>query len=190
MEPLTIASSFATIVGLITNFIAERRNSENININEFLSWVSEHGFEDLRSQIESNQKTTISIKALLTESSDVVLERFSKLDNVMASVASEIQGVKELATAILPNINISEQAINLLSQLEKKQASGFFELKVFGGPTLEIYEGGQLKFEEPRFLEDDLNTLVKLGFLRHELSPRGDNKYGFTRAASEYVKML
>ena len=190
MDPLTVTSSFATIVGLISNFIAERKNTENLNINEFLAWVSEHGFEDLRTQIESNQKTTISIKALLTESSDVVLERFSQLDNVMASVASEVQGIKDLATAILPNINISNQAINLLRQLEEKQASGFFELKFYGGPTLEVYEGGELKYEEPRFLEDDLNTLVKLGFLRHKLSPKRENKYGFTRAASEYVKML
>jgi len=190
MEPLTAATSFATIIGLISNFIAERRNSENVDINDFLAWVSDHGFDDLRGQIEANQKTTVSIKALLTENSEVVLERLNTLDNVLASVASEVQGVKELAIATVPNISISEQSVSLLRQLEEKEASGFFELKVYGGSVFEAFEGGQLEYSEPRFVEDDLNTLVKLGFLRHEVSAKGTSRYGFTRAASTYVKLL
>lgn len=190
MDPLTLSSSFATIVGLISNFIAERRNTDAVEINDFLKWVSEHGFEDLRVQIEANQQTAISIKALLAEGTEIVLERLTKLDNVMASVASEVQGVRELAVAISPNLAISEQAVNLLCQLEAKQASGFFALKFYGGSVFEIFEGGQLDYSEPRFIDDDLNTLVKLGFLRHEISSKGTDRYGFTRSASDYIKLL
>ena len=79
----------------------------------------------------------------------------------------------------------------MLRQLEDQQASGFFALKVMGGKSiLHSYEGGQLDYEDSRFIEDDLNTLVELGFLRLGHTPKGENKYGFTRTASEYVKLL
>lgn len=44
-----------------------------------------------------------------------------------------------------------------------------------------------LEITEQRFVEDDLNTLVEYGLLRHDYNPKGDNIYIFTRAASRLV---
>jgi len=50
--------------------------------------------------------------------------------------------------------------------------------------------GGQIKAEDQRFVEDDLKTLVEHKFLRHQLNSSGKNMYLFTRVASDFVDSL
>lgn len=81
--------------------------------------------------------------------------------------------------------------MSVLKQLEESGASKMLEVRHLGGCSYQFTDvPGTLKFNDPRFLEDDLNTLVEYGLLRHEISSQGNNVYCFTRKASALVREI
>ena len=46
---------------------------------------------------------------------------------------------------------------------------------------------GKIKYDEPRFMEDDLNTLVRHGFLNLEIASRGSRRFLVTREAVRFI---
>ena len=91
-----------------------------------------------------------------------------------------------LASAVRPSSIFSDQAISIVKQFVESGAREFWEHKVLGpdGTSYHLIGGsGQLQIAEPRFMEDDLNTLVELGVLRLDFGSRGTRKFIITRQA-------
>lgn len=78
-----------------------------------------------------------------------------------------------------------------MCQTEEAECSKLYE-STNDGIELLFWDGkgGSAEIIEPRFIEDDLKTLVDLGLLRHDISLSGDNLYFYTRAASNLVKLI
>lgn len=190
MEPLV--SAFSTIVGLIANYKSEGRAAADDEYKDFLSWLGERRHEEVVGLLETNAKAAISIKALLHHDREVLLSKLEAIDEMLASIASRIEGVGELAHAMKPGLELSEQAMSILRQVEAADASAFLIGKYLGGQII-IHlldgNGAQVEFDEPRFLEDDLSTLVSLGFLILDYNRKGEPVYRFTRQASKLVKL-
>jgi len=189
VEPLTSATAFATIISLIGQFRTEHSSQETVNEQQFLEWLENSHHNDLKKLLELNTTATIGIKALLNEDREIVLEKLENIDNILASFASGVTGLSNIAEAINPEAIISNQALSILSQVEASNGSKFLELHSFGGMKLLILDGngGNIDIIDPRFLSDDLFRLVELKLLRQELNSKGDNLYIFTRAASMFV---
>ena len=188
MEPITLASSFATIVSLLGQFRSERSAESQAGFNEFNQWLNETQHQDLKKLLELNTSATISIKALLNQDKDILLDRINKLDNALASYASSLEGFSELAGAINPEAVLSSQALDVLRQFEESSASKLTRLKTTGSIRFLFLDANEeLEIEEPRFIEDDLSTLVDLGLLRKDHNSNGDTLYVYTRAASRLV---
>ena len=51
-------------------------------------------------------------------------------------------------------------------------------------------KGGQIEYSEPQFIEDDLNTLLRLGLLNQDYNSKGDPLYIVTRAAVKFLATL
>ena len=192
MEPLTTATTFAALVGLIGQFRDEKSGQAQIDFNEFLEWLVKTQHEDLKVLLETNAKATIGIKAILNEDREVLLSKLESMDNALSSFASGIKGFSEIAKAINPNTLLSKQAISLLCQFDASQGSKLLEGHYVGGMRLHILDGngGAIEVKEPRFIEDDLRTLIELGLLRQDYNSNGDNLYIYTRSASELVKSI
>lgn len=47
MEPVSLAFSFATIVGLMADFASSRGQSEVLEIKEFTEWLRSHGHDEI-----------------------------------------------------------------------------------------------------------------------------------------------
>ncbi|WP_018993798.1 hypothetical protein [Thioalkalivibrio sp. ALgr1] len=190
MEPVSVATAYASVVGLLGQFQASRGGSEQADFNEFLQWLVDSNHEEVKDLIESNTKTMIGIKALLNQNHDVLLRKLDALDSALSSFGSLIPGFSDISSGLYPGGGpLSEQAKHILSQFQNSGASKILELHTYDGVSL-LYLGGQeqqMEIPDPRFLEDDLKTLVELGLLRHDLNGRGDNLYIFTRTASELV---
>lgn len=190
MEPLSVANAFASVVGLLGQFQASREGAEQADFNEFLQWLVDSNHEEVKDLIESNTKTTIGIKALLNQNHDVLLQKLDALDSALSSFGSLIPGFSDISSGLYPSGGqLSEQAKQILSQFQNSGASKILELHTHGGVSLK-YLGGkerEMEISDPRFLEDDLKTLVELGLLRHDFNEKGDNLYIFTRMASELV---
>jgi len=191
MEPLSTATAFATLVNLLWLFKAELRDSTPDVAQAFMEFLSANGYQELRERLEQNQTTTISIKALLNQRTEELLQKLSQLDQRMAAAASGVTDVEAIARALHPESILSPQAFSLLEQLEQKGAHGFIVSEAMGrDPELLVLGGSQgtLKYSERRFIEDDLRVLEELGFLRPDITSQGNAKFMMTRAASDLVR--
>lgn len=189
MEPLASATAFATIVSLVGDFISRREANESKDYESFMSWLQEERHEEIRNLLQSSSTTVIGVKALLSESRDQILDRLSALDQTMAAIAAAIPAFRGIAELAGPTVGLSPQALSVLEKFYDSGASGILESKMLSGITLVPLDGrgGQIQFSEPRFIEDDLTTLVELGLLDISHNGRGERIFKFKRTAAALV---
>ena len=192
MDPLTGALTFSTIVGLLSNFKGERSSRE---MGEFIHWLKEKHHNDVVDQLEGNQALLGEVAGLLSTNHGELVSRLNELDRIMSSVAARIDGFTGVAVAVYPEEELSEQAVSVLRQLVESGAKYFLHLPEMNGGEPDgyhLFEGahGQIKYSEPRFMEDDLLTLVSYGLLNHEYTNQGNSKYSVTRAAVGYIEAM
>ncbi|WP_067643103.1 hypothetical protein [Dokdonella koreensis] len=156
-----------------------------------MSWLSEQRHDEIRSLLELNTTTTIGIKALLGESQAEILERLRSLDKSMASFAAGFDSYRAIAEAAHPASTLSAQAISLLEQFYDSGASKVLESHSLAGTSLYAVDGPgnvALRVDDPRFLEDDLTTLVDLGLLDLSYNSKGGRLFSLKRAAARFVE--
>jgi hypothetical protein len=183
MDPLTAATSFATIVGLLSNFKSERSGNQ---LSDFIEWLKEKRHEDVALSIERNQSLAVQLKSILALNHQELVDRLDSLDSVLASVASHVETFSSLATSVRPSVALSSQSISIIKQFVASGANEMWERKVLGpsGTSYHFIGGsGALQIDEPRFVEDDLNTLVEFGILRLDYGSKGTRKFIITRQA-------
>lgn len=190
MEP--IATAFATIVGLLAAFKGESRAKADDEYNDFIAWLSEHKHTQVVDLLEINASAVISVKALLKQDREVILQRLDEVDKMLAIIASQVNGISDLAKAIRPNAEISDQALSILAQMESAGAHLFMVVTPFN-ENIELImsggRGGNIRIEMPRFLEDDLNILVTFNFLILDYNNVGDRLYRITRQGAKLVQL-
>lgn len=191
MEPLTTATTFTTIVSLVASFKSERKSQSNDEFQDFLEWLIETNHTDIKSLLEINTNATIGIKTLLNKNSKELQEKLSGIDEILASIASNIDGLSEIAKAVRPNSEISEQALSILRQFEEKEASKILESNKIGGRDYLFLDGkgGSLLYDDPRFLDDDFSTLYEFGLLRQDYNSQGSKLYIITRNGAKLVAL-
>jgi hypothetical protein len=190
MDPLTLASSFATIVSLLANYKAEHRAHGEDEFGDFISWLVENNHAELKELISMNTQAAIGIKAILHEDREVLHAKLEVIDEVITKVASSLSGFNQVALALKPDYEISQQAKSVLTQLVKSGASKFLQSDAIGrNPIFLILggAGGKIEYEEPQFMADDLATLVQLRLLNLEYNDKGKELWVVTRAAAKLV---
>lgn len=187
MDYTELANGFATIVGLLSSFISHRKGDNNGH-EEFFEWLKEH-HEALSNKILANNKITDEIRSMLNQDRDFLLKKFSELDNRIATTACSFTITRGLAKAMKPGAELSDQAVSILEQLVDSGGSWLLEIRSKDGVKLIIYDGdGNIDIKEPRFLDDDLRSLVNAELLLHGLNDAGDSKYTLTRAGYGYIE--
>lgn len=191
MDPLIAATTFATIVGLLSNFKSERESSSEDEYKEFVSWLDEKRHKSLLNEITSNNLLALGIKSLLNQHHDVVLKKLSDLDETLLVLSSSINGFKEISNALAPNIELSKQSISIIAQLDKSGGSSFLEHRHESNVQLILLDSdGDIKIEEPRFIEDDLTQMVNLKLLLLDYNSTGQRKFRLTRMAVKLLEQL
>jgi hypothetical protein len=191
MDPLSTATAFATIVSLLGNFSAERRSTASASFEEFMEWATKNNHQEVLDRIGQNSTTILSIKALLNEGHDELATRLQRLDASLAQLATGFNGFRELALAVYPGTELSDQALSIVEQFVDSGASKVLVSHYIDGATvLHMVMGGsgQISYNEPRLIEDDLNTLVQFGLLRMEYNSKDDPLYLITRNAIKFVQ--
>lgn len=184
------ATSFATIVSLISEFRNINKVVADDDHQRFLEWLSENRHDEIKKIIEQNQATLISIKTILNQDYVVITQRLNSIDSNLAILLSGDKVFSGLVKAINPDSLISEQQLSILIQFENSGASRLLGYKMLHGSGYTFVDGNseELEFNEPRFIEDDFSKLVELGLLRLEFGLKGDAQYIYTRLASNFVK--
>lgn len=192
MGPLTTATTFSTIISLIAEFKSQRKDDAIDNINDFKDWLSEIRHSELITLIEQNQSTLISIKSLLNVGTAELAKKLEGIDLKLASIMSEDVDLSLIVQDIRPEARFSKQAISILQQFEDAGASKMLELRARGLLALMFSDGnhGSISYDEPRFIEDDLRSLIACGLLRMDHNKDGKPVYIYTRLASTFVNSL
>lgn len=189
---MEVFSSLATVVGLIYNFKSERKSASDDEYQEFLNWLNDKRHKNLIEELNNNQILGLSIKGLLKQNHDLVLNKLSNLDESLLQLASGIEGLHEIANAINPNAELSEQAITILRNLVESQGSFILESKTLSGTDCRVYDGDRrsLGITEYRFLDDDFSLLCSLGLLMPDFNSSGSRMFRVTRSAVRYIAQV
>lgn len=188
MEPW---SSFATILGLISAYKAEGRARKDDEYNDLVQWLSDKKHKAIIEELNSNHILSLHIKQLLNRNHDEVIKSLSNLDNLLMQLACGFEDFKDIVQAISPNIELSDQAIDVLSQLERSGSSKFLEVNDYDGSSyLFLDSSGSLTIKEPRFIHDDLTQLSKLGLLEPGYNSQGSRIFKITRLTISYLNSV
>lgn len=189
MDPLALSGAFATIVGLLANFKAERSGAD---LNEFMSWLREQHQEQLAQAITQNKALSSELSSLLATNHEELVARLASLNDQIARVASHIDGFSGIARLLSQAPVLSQQARLVLKQIVGSDAKFVMEHKLSTGKPTEFFfmggAAGQVQYDEPRFINEDLEMLVAMNLLRLELASKGSRKFSPTRAGVEYVR--
>ncbi|NCA69611.1 MAG: hypothetical protein EOM91_05800 [Sphingobacteriia bacterium] len=188
MGQSTQQALLSTLLSLVARFQHESAAPRG-GFETFVDWLDEHQHPEIKHLLATNAAVAEGVRRLLDEDPKHLLEQLARLDDACAHFASGLEGLAEIAVALNPHARLSAQAISLLRQVDASGGSHFIELVFHGGRMLEILDGsgGEIELTEPRFITDDLHTLVELRLLHHEIHPSGDNLYLYTRAAARLV---
>lgn len=193
MEPITLSASFASIVGLLGTYRSENRSVKQDDFNNFMMWLTKSNHSEVKEFLEVNTQATIGIKALLNQDREQLFQKLEALDEVISTIASRIDGFSEVTTAIYPNSELSEQAVSILRQLLDSEGSKFLKSEALGiKPQFLILDGkgGNIEYDEPQFIDDDINTLIDIGLLKVDYNSRGNRLYVITRAAVKFLNAI
>lgn len=192
MDPLTAAGAFATIVGLLGNFKAERSSSD---LSDFYEWLKEKHHEEVAASIQRNETLSQQLSQILSSNHDELIDGLNQLDILISSVAGQIKEFSGLAKTIHAESIFSDQAIHILKQFVASGAKMIMEHKIRSRSNSDKYflmEGahGEIEYDEPRFMEDDLQTLVGTGLITLQYTSKGTRQFLITRSAVSFVNAI
>ena len=188
MDLMVGTGAFATIIGLICNFKSERSGTD---LKEFLTWLQEKRHDDIAISIQNNKHLYEQLSTIMSINHQQLLERLEVLDILLSSVAGHVKEFSGLVSTLYPEIDISDQAVSILKQLVNSGAKLFMEHTAMSSPDEYMLlegAGGKISYTEPQFMEDDLNTLIELGFLRLDYGSGGSRRFYVTRKALSFVR--
>lgn len=189
----TRTTGFATVVGLIGQFLDGRRDRATQDYEQFKAWLAENRHEEIIKLLEQNVATTVGIKALLTRDRAFLTECLVRLDRNLAAIASDMQGFAAVAEAMRPEARLSADALSFLRDFDRSGAPQVIEFNAANGRFLVPVggiSGAKIEHGDPRFFEDDVRQLLEAGLLRLGQGPNGTRAFFLTRQASALVRSL
>jgi hypothetical protein len=193
MDPALIATSYASIIGLVCNFISGRDQKKSAELGEFLEWLIRHGHEETRRLVESSHATTVSLKAILNSGHDEILSRLCEIELSLVALSGAHGAFAELAKALHPDNGLSDQSCEVLMAFEHAGAGRALELSTYDGKSLIFMDGtrnSQFSPRDPRFYEADIDELVRSGLLLLSHNAKGGRVLTLTRTAAKLAAIL
>ena len=194
MDPLTAATTFAQLVGLLTDYVSSKGSRDTLDAQDLARWAATHGHVEVMQAIERNQATAVGVKAALAEGRDELLAKLNTLDEKLSAVAAGLGPLDAIAKALRPESVLSVQALEILCEFEVTGAPLAIEHTSMdvGGPELlfQSQREGSLEIREERFYHDDMASLVNLGLLSASLNSRRDRVFRLTRLGSQVAQQV
>ncbi|MDE0490030.1 hypothetical protein NK638_00460 [Psychrobacter sp. A3] len=188
MDAITLAGSFATMVGLLVSFQSIR---DEANINEFLEWLRENNNENTAMIIENDIELQRQLSVFINQNHTEVMAQLSILNNLMVSVASRMDGLSGLASTFKLNNGLSAQAIDVLRQFVNSNSKSMYRCETTDGRVDYLLIGStSIEYDESRFIDDDVQNLVDNKLITKKALSSSNFSYGITRQAVVFIESL
>lgn len=160
---------------------------EALDHQKFIEWLEYHRHEEIKNLICNTAALRNEVDALLRADHAVIIEKLDAVSATLATLMSHVTEFRGLTLTMMPNADLSEQAVDILRQLVNSDSQYILYVDLNADCVLNLQSGGQVSFTEPRFLKDDLERLVGLGFLRPEYTSQDTTLFHVTRNAVRLV---
>ncbi len=191
IDPLTATNTFATIVQLLGMFKQERKDSQNAGHQEFVEWLQYHRHEDVKNLICNTAAIQADVAKLLLQDTATILSKLDAMNGILATLLSRVNGFQGLSRSLVPNAELSGQAISMLRQCVNSNSKKFIYQDLGHGVAFQPEDGEPFAYTEPRFLSDDLDSLERCGFITlRSVGNHGLKIYGITRAGVRYIETI
>ena len=187
MDAITLANSFATIVGLLVTFQSSKEDADTV---DFMEWLRENNHSNTAAIIENNTELQKQLSVFMSQNHNDIISQLSTLNDSMVSLASHMYGISGIASKFNDSCGLSDQALSVLREFENSGGEYIWKLKSLGGTEYSIDASQNLNISEPRFIEDDLKTMTELNLLTHEITNQDYHRYRITRYAIEYIRAI
>ena len=201
--------AFATLVGLICNFKSESRAISDNEYKEFSKWLDKHRHTKIIEELNINHLLSLNVKSLLNQSHEVVVKKLKSLDFSITQLASQIDGLKDIAKVISPTAELSNQALKIIKAMNTSSSYILAEVPCIGktryglsndneyrifltriGPDFPQSDLQWLNISEEMYFHDDLISLVKLGLISEKMENYGGRSFRITRLSKSYLANL
>lgn len=185
-------SALATIVGLIANFKAERQSG---TIPEFVTWLRDQNRQDLAEAIAASEELGQQVRALLQINHAELVASLRSISERLDTLVANTAAFAGLAHVLDPaRYQLSEQALSILQQLlpEGCHLLEHSAVSRAGAPVyVRIGAGaGDFKVTSPRYLQEDLDDLARVGLLCQGFTAKGSRTYAMTRTGEMVARGL
>jgi hypothetical protein len=157
VDPLLLAGTFATIVGLLSNFKAERSGAQ---LSDFIDWLREQHQDSLAQEISHNGKLQAVLSSILSTNHDELVCRLKTITDQLAEIAVRVEGFSQLSSLFASGLPLSPQAKSILVQMAESKARFVIEHKMQSGTEYLLMDGGsgQIQATESHFLSEDFES--------------------------------
>lgn len=186
--------AFATIVSLLATFQSGREGREGKkDLESFKQWLIENNHSNMITIIDSNESLQQDLTSFMNQNHDQVMSQLSTLNDLMVSIASHMQGLGNIASSFAPNSGLSDQAVDVLRQFVNSSSSKMDRMRNLtggGGDNYVLDRDPEIRYSSRRFIEDDINSLVKMGLINECRSSKDEFTYTITRRAVAFIKAI
>lgn len=191
MELTKTTGAFTAIVGLLCLFRAEQRRVPADEYQSFMDWLAEKNHDGVVKTFEQNPKLALAVDSFLQQGHKRVMSTLEFTDKSLTQMASHMEGLEDVSRAIAPDHELPEQAYSILEQLVASEGSAFVKIKTLVGTAYQLMDAsGQLRVDEPRFADDDIEQLCDLGLLLSERDTGGSHVFRLTRVGANYIRRV
>lgn len=124
---------------------------------------------------------------LLRQDHAQILSKLDHVNLIVVEILSRVEGLSEVATTIVPDAGLSDQAIGILKLVTQSKEGELFNP---GQVEQLIVDANFYAAEDPRFLQDDIASLVNRGFLLVLRTDSGEPYYKLTRRGGKFIELV
>jgi hypothetical protein len=161
---LDLATAAVTITQLLGLYRQEKGARQDLTHKEFIQWLEYHRHEELKELITHTFHLSSEVDQLLRADHDTIIKKLDTANKTLADILTHVAGLGSIATTLIPNVGLSEDAIEILMAF----ASSGVKLMIpapDGSARLILDGKGGIADLDPRFFDDDLNSLVAHGLI-------------------------
>jgi hypothetical protein len=172
-----------------SNFIQERGSSRLVKKVDFLRWLENHNYQELRDLTMSNQQLWDQIEQLQRENGELILSKISEVNHICSQILAKIDLFSGIATILAPKGILSDQAIEVLRNFYQTPDADQL-VWITGDQRLRFgHSGVVMDVDQIYYLPEDLDQLTRSGFLKEEFLNAG-RLFKRTRLGQDFSKQL
>ena len=180
------------LLSMLGMFIQERRHQKDLTHQEFLEWLDNHRFEELKRIITDTHGLEREIDLALKAQQCQIMDELRLIANSVSLIASRMNILGNVAQLVSPRIKLSDQALWMLRLLDQAVDHYPFMYIMNTSRGIGVLIGSYLyDAKEARFIRDDFADLSTLGLIsKHKHNDKGEPVFGITRLGTEFAKKL